>query len=143
MQRTVAGILGDKPPEIVGVAPDDTVYEALRRMADRNIGAVVVMDDDRLVGIMSERDYARKVILMDRGSKETRVADIMTSDVFTISPETTVSECMQLMTDHRIRHLPVMAGDRLVGIVSIGDIVKAVIAEQQDLIDQLERYITS
>ncbi len=143
MQRTVAGILGDKPPEIVGVAPDDTVYEALRRMADHNIGAVVVLDGDRLVGIMSERDYARKVILMDRGSKETRVEDIMTSEVFTISPQTTVSECMQLMTDHRIRHLPVMDGDRLVGIVSIGDIVKAVIAEQQDLIDQLERYITS
>jgi len=143
MQRTIAGILKQKSGDVVSVAPGTTVYEALEKMADANIGAVLVLEGDRLVGIMSERDYARKVILMHRHSKDTPVRDIMTAEVLTISPETTVTECMQLMTDHRIRHLPVMQDDRLVGIVSIGDIVKAVIAEQQDLIDQLERYITS
>ncbi|HHC07199.1 MAG TPA: CBS domain-containing protein [Actinobacteria bacterium] len=143
MERTVAGILARKGGEVVAVRPDDTVFSALEKMAEHNVGAVVVLDGDRLAGIMSERDYARKVILLDRGSKETPVADIMTTEVVTVGPATTVTECMELMTERRIRHLPVLDEGRLVGIVSIGDVVKAVIADQRDLIDQLERYITS
>ena len=143
MQRTVAGILARKGGEVVSVRPDDTVFSALEKMAEHNVGAVVVLDGDRLAGIMSERDYARKVILLDRGSKETPVADIMTTEVVTVGPTTTVTECMELMTERRIRHLPVVDEGRLVGIVSIGDVVKAVIADQRDLIDQLERYISS
>jgi CBS domain-containing protein len=124
------------------VPPDATVYAALELMADRNVGALLVIDDDELVGIVSERDYARKVILLDRGSKQTPVSEIMSPDPVSVAPEATTGECMRLMTENRFRHLPVMHGTRVIGVVSIGDVVRAVIEDQQFMIDQLEGYIT-
>ena len=145
MAKTVAHLLDEKVSgtgsDVWSVAPTATVYEALEIMAANNIGALVVLDGDRLVGIMSERDYARKVILFDRGSRETTVAEIMTPDPVTVPRSTTVTECMELMTNNRFRHLPVV-DDGLVGVVSIGDVVRAVIDEQRYLIEQLEGYIT-
>ncbi|MDX1527750.1 MAG: CBS domain-containing protein, partial [Gammaproteobacteria bacterium] len=111
-------------------------------MAEKGIGALVVLDGDKLVGIVSERDYARKVVLKERASKQTPVGDIMTKDVLYARPDHTVEECLALMTDKRIRHLPVMDGDKLIGMVSIGDLVKAIIAEQKHVIEQLEHYIS-
>jgi IMP dehydrogenase len=139
--NTAANILEQKGPEIWSVSPSDSVYEALQLMAAKGIGAVVVMDGASLVGILSERDYARKVILADRSSKETRVEEIMTSRVVVVSPEHTSEGCMALMTDKRIRHLPVVDGDQLIGLISIGDVVRATISEKEFIIDQLERYI--
>jgi CBS domain-containing protein len=144
MQRMVSGILNDKGTEVWTVAPRDTVLDALTTMADRNVGAVLVVDGGELVGILTERDYARKVILRERGSGDTPVSEIMTTVVHTVSPSTPVAECMEMMTDRRVRHLPVLDdGQNLVGLVSIGDVVKAMIAQQRDLIAQLERYITT
>ena len=144
MQRTVARVLEDKGDHAVfGTQPGASVYEALELMADKNVGALIVLDDDRLVGIMSERDYARKVILQDRGSHDTKVSEIMTSGVLTVGPDQSMDDCMTLMTDQRIRHLPVVVEAKVVGVVSIGDVVRAVIEEQQFMIDQLESYITS
>ncbi|MDH3729979.1 MAG: CBS domain-containing protein [Acidimicrobiia bacterium] len=140
--KTAAHILADKGSEVWAVAPDDTVYSALELMASKGSGAVLVMDDGRLVGVLSERDYARKVILMDRSSKETPVADIMTARVSVVSPDRSTEECMALMTDKRIRHLPVVEGDEVVGVISVGDVVKAAISEREFLIEQLERYIS-
>lgn len=140
--KTVAHILAAKGSEVWSVAPDDMVYSALEIMASKGTGAVLVMDGERLVGILSERDYARKVILMDRSSKETPVADIMTARVSVVSPDRLTEECMALMTDKRIRHLPVVEGDKVVGIISVGDVVKAAISEREFMIEQLERYIT-
>jgi CBS domain-containing protein len=120
-----------------------TVFDALSMMADKNIGALVVIDDKTVTGIVSERDYARKVVLLGKDSKETRVAEIMTPNPITVSAETSVESCMELMTDNRFRHLPVMDDADLVGVISIGDVVSAVIEEQSFLIDQLEGYITS
>jgi CBS domain-containing protein len=140
--KTVAHILADKGSEVWSVAPDDTVYSALELMAREGTGAVLVMDEGRLVGILSERDYARKVILMDRSSKETPVADIMTARVSVVSPDMLTEECMALMTDKRIRHLPVVDGDEVVGVISVGDVVKAAISEREFIIEQLERYIS-
>jgi CBS domain-containing protein len=119
------------------------VLEAIRLMAERHVGALLVMEGETLSGIISERDYARKVILLGRSSADTPVRDIMTAPVTTVQPETPVEECMQIMTERRVRHLPVMEGGRVVGMVSIGDLVKAVIAEQQQQIEQLESYIHS
>ena len=144
MQRKLKGILDDKGSDVWTVGPEDTVFSALETMAERNIGALLVLDGDDLVGILSERDYARKVKLLERGSKETRVSEIMTTEIRTVGTASTVAECMELMTEHRIRHLPVLDDDgQLVGIISIGDVVKAMIAQQRDMIDQLERYITT
>lgn len=143
MRTTVAHVLAGKGSEVWSVAPSTTVYRALEEMADKEVGALVVMDGERLVGIVSERDYARKVILLDRVSKRTLVSEIMTTDVHTVTPESSVNDCMEMMTEHRVRHLPVMEGSRVVGIVSIGDIVKAVIGEQRFLIEQLETYIST
>lgn len=140
--KTVAQILQSKGEAVWTVTPSATVYEALSLMSDKGVGALIVTEDGKLRGIMSERDYARKVILLDRSSRDTPVGDIMTAKVLVVSPESTVDECMALMTDKRIRHLPVVDGDDLVGIVSIGDIVRAVISEQRFMIEQLERYIT-
>lgn len=140
--KTVAQILQSKGEAVWTVTPSATVYEALSLMSDKGVGALVVAEGGKLRGIMSERDYARKVILLDRSSRDTPVGDIMTAKVLVVSPESTVDECMALMTDKRIRHLPVVEGDDLVGIVSIGDIVRAVISEQRFMIEQLERYIT-
>jgi CBS domain-containing protein len=128
--------------DVFGIAPDATVYDAISLMAERNVGAVIVLEDRSLVGIVSERDYARKIILLDRSSRETPVSDIMTSRVETVSPSDSIDRCMELMTDGRFRHLPVVDDGVVVGVVSIGDVVKAVIERQQALIGDLERYIT-
>ena len=126
---------------IFSVSPSTTVLDALRYMSEKNIGAVLVIDMGRLAGIFSERDYARKVVLLGRSSQDTPVRDIMTSRVVCVGPQRTVEECMALMTDKRIRHLPVIEHGELIGLLSIGDLVKEVISEQQFLISQLESYI--
>ncbi|WP_349810908.1 CBS domain-containing protein [Xanthomonas dyei] len=141
--QTVRQLLGTKQVEVFAVAADASVIEAIRLMADKGIGAVLVMDGERLVGIVSERDYARKVVLRDRSSATTSVAEIMSSQVVTVSPSESVERCMQLMTDGRFRHLPVVENGRVHGVISIGDLVKAVIEAQQQDIDQLQRYIAS
>lgn len=142
MQKTVAHILGHKGQEVWSVTSSVTVFDALSTMAEKNIGALVVIDTGAVVGIVSERDYARKVVLMGKDSKDTRVGQIMTPDPITVSPESTVSSCMEIMTDNRFRHLPVVADGELLGVISIGDVVGAVIDEQKFIIDQLEGYIT-
>ena len=139
--KTVRELLQGKGDAIWSIEPDRTVYDALSLMAERGIGAVLVMEGDRLVGILSERDYARQVVLKGKASKETPVRDIMTTRLFHVSHDHTCDDCMTIMTDRRIRHLPVIEQGRLVGILSIGDIVKAVIAEKQSQIEQLEDYI--
>lgn len=139
--KTVQQLLDSKAHRLVSVSPDTTVYDALKLMADKEIGAVVVLDGERLAGIFSERDYARKVILFGKSSRETRVSEIMTSKVVCVRPSNTVDECMALMTDKRIRHLPVLEGKRVIGVISIGDVVKEMLAEQQFIIQQLEHYI--
>lgn len=139
---TIASLLRTKGRDTWHVAPDSTVYDAIKLMADRGIGALLVMDGGKLVGIVSERDYARKVALMDRSSRDTPVRDIMTDRVVYVHPQQSVEQCMALMTNKRIRHLPVMEGDDVVGIVSIGDLVKSLIADRDHLIEQLENYIT-
>jgi CBS domain-containing protein len=140
---TVRQLLDRKPRAMFAVAPEDAVLEAIRAMAEHRVGALLVLSHERLVGIVSERDYARKVILLGRASADTPVRDIMSSPVYTVQPDTTVATCMQLMTDQHVRHLPVMESGRVIGMVSIGDLVKAVIAEQQQQIEQLENYIHS
>lgn len=139
---TARDILRAKGPQVWWISPDATVFSALELMAEKNIGALVVLDGESLAGIFSERDYARKVILKGKASKETSVREIMTSEVTTVRPSQSVDECMALMTDKRVRHLPVFEGDKLVGIISIGDVVKAVISEREFTIKQLESYIT-
>lgn len=141
--QQVKHLLEGKGKAVYAVAPDASVYEAIQQMAEKNVGALVVIRGSELVGIVSERDYARKVILKDRSSRETPVAEIMTASVITVAGDATVDECMRLCTDGRLRHLPVLDGDRIVGVVSIGDLVKAVISEQKATINQLESYITS
>lgn len=142
MSATVREMLRGKS-SIYWVEPGDTVLEALRLMADRNIGAVLVRSDEKLEGIFSERDYARKVILLGKTSRETLVSEIMTTHVICVEPGWTADQCMALMTERRIRHLPVVEQGRLIGVISIGDVVRAVVAEQQFTIDSLQRYITS
>lgn len=143
MIETIGSILKMKGPQIWSVAPDATVYDAVALMAEKSVGAVLVISGSRLVGIVSERDYARKVILQGRSSKNTRVLEIMTVNLITVTPDNTVEECMRIMTHHRIRHLPVIDRGGLVGIVSIGDLVNAVIADQAHTIEQLHTYIAS
>ena len=138
---SVQQLLDQKPKGVHSVQPDEPVITAIRKMAEHHIGALLVMTGDKLVGIVSERDYARKVVLLGRSSTDTRVADIMTSKVITVIPQQDVHDCMRLMTDKRIRHLPVMHGDRVIGILSIGDLVRAVIEEQERTIADLETYI--
>lgn len=139
--RTVRQLLDAKSPAIHAIRPEAPVLDAIRLMADAHIGAVLVMDGPRLVGILSERDYARKVVLQGRSSADTPVRDIMTSRVLTTTPADTSDRCMQVMTERRIRHLPVLDGDDVVGVVSIGDLVKAVIEDQRVELDSLQRYI--
>jgi CBS domain-containing protein len=139
---TVRNILQEKGNLVHTVSPDDSVYNALETLEDRNIGALVVMDDAKLIGIFTERDYARKIVLKGRSSKDTLVRDIMTDEVIYVTPDSTVDGCMQLMTNRYIRHLPVMECDQLVGIVSIGDLVKYTIGEKDFIIINLEHYIT-
>ena len=135
-------LLRSKGPEIWSVMPETSVYDAIKLMADKGIGALLVLEGERLVGIISERDYARKVILQGKSSRNTPVSEIMTSRVFYVQPEQSIEECMALMTDKHIRHLPVLQDGRLVGVISIGDVVKAIISEQKFMIEQLEQYIT-
>lgn len=141
--RTVRQMLANKRPEVFSVGPDDAVVDAIKLMAVREVGAVLVMEADRLVGIVSERDYARKVVLRGRSSSDTPVRDIMTADVITVGLDHDVDRCMQVVTDRRIRHLPVVDSGQVVGVVSIGDLVKAKIEDQQAELDQLQRYIAS
>ena len=141
--RTVRQLLGAKAPEVFAVTPDDSVLDAIKLMAQKSIGAVLVMQDAQLAGIVSERDYARKVVLQGRSSSDTPVGDIMTADVVTVRLNDTVDHCMQIVTDRRIRHLPVVESGSVIGVVSIGDLVKAVIEDQQLELDQLQRYIAS
>lgn len=138
---TVRQLLDGKGADIWSVAPDDSVFEAVQVMSDKDVGALMVLDGSRVAGIISERDYARKIALEGRASRDTKVADIMTTRVVYALPTQTVDECLALMTDKRIRHLPVMNGDDLVGVLSIGDLVKSKIEEQQHVIEQLEQYI--
>ncbi|MFT4197740.1 MAG: CBS domain-containing protein [Pseudoxanthomonas sp.] len=140
---TVRQLLQAKGAEIVAVAPQAPVIEALRVMAEHSIGAVLVMEGRRLAGILSERDYARKVALQGHSSRDTPVADIMTAQLVTVAPDTGIDQCMKLMTERRIRHLPVLEGGEVVGVLSIGDLVKAVIEAQQLELDHLQRYIAS
>ncbi|WPU55100.1 CBS domain-containing protein [Stenotrophomonas acidaminiphila] len=139
--QTVRQLLGTKSPEIHAVAPDSAVIDAIRLMAEKGIGAVLVMDGARLAGILSERDYARKIVLRDRSSRDTPVAAIMTAEVVTVTPADTVEDCLQLVTDRRIRHLPVVEGGVVLGVISIGDLVKSVIEQQRRELGQLQQYI--
>jgi CBS domain-containing protein len=141
--RTVKQLLESKTAGVVTIGPEASVFEALELMAAKDIGAVMVMRDGRIAGIMSERDYARKVILHHKSSREITVAQIMTDKVLYVRPTQTVDQCMALMTDKHIRHLPVLDGERLIGVLSIGDLVKATISEQDFVIKQLESYIMS
>ena len=141
--RTVRQLLDAKTPEIYAIEPDAPVIEAIRLMADKRIGALLVMDGVRLLGIVSERDYARKIMLQGRSSADTPVRTIMTADVISVRLDDTAEHCMQVVTEQRIRHLPVVHGGQVVGVVSIGDLVKAVIEDQQVELDQLQRYIAS
>jgi CBS domain-containing protein len=140
---TVRQVLAAKSAAIYAVEPQAAVLEAIRAMAEHRVGALLVMRGAELLGVVSERDYARKVILLGRASGDTPVSTIMSSPVITVSPDDSVSHCMQLMTDRHVRHLPVLEGGRVIGMVSIGDLVKTVIAEQQAQIEQLENYIRS
>jgi CBS domain-containing protein len=137
---TIRQILAGKP-DVYSIDPDATVLDALKRLEERNVGALLVMKGDRLVGIFSERDYARRMILHGRSSKETAVREVMTPEVFTIAPEATSGECMVHMTDRHIRHLPVLENGRVVGVISIGDVVRAVIEDLRFTVRQLESYI--
>lgn len=139
----VREILGEKGNQIWSVSPNDTVFDALVLMAEKNCGALVVLEGEKLVGIFSERDYARKIILKGKASKDTAVDEIMSTELTLIHPRQSVEECMALMTDKRIRHLPVVDDDqKLVGLISIGDVVKAIISDKEFMIKQLENYIT-
>ncbi|MGP0070823.1 MAG: CBS domain-containing protein [Bryobacteraceae bacterium] len=138
---TMDAVLRFKGRQVWSIAPNATVYEAIAQMSEKSVGALLVLSERRLAGIISERDYARKVILKDRSSKEIEVREIMTEHVITASPGDTVEECMRLMTEHRIRHLPVLDGDKVVGIVSIGDLVNWTISAHEETIGQLQGYI--
>jgi CBS domain-containing protein len=139
--ETVGSMLRHKGSQVFWLSPEATVYEAVAMMAEKGVGALLVLSGGKLAGIVSERDYARKVILKGKHSHEIQVKDIMTSPVFTVSPEHSVEDCMRIITAHRIRHLPVMEGDALAGMVSIGDVVRSIISAQAHAIDQLSGYI--
>jgi len=141
--KTVKQLLQAKGGSVLSVAPASSVFDALKLMAEKNVGALLVMNGESLLGIMSERDYARKVILLGKSSHELAVSDIMSDKVITVTPAQTVDECMALMSGRRIRHLPVVDNGRIAGVLSIGDLVKEVIAMQQETIKQLESYINS
>jgi CBS domain-containing protein len=140
--HTVADILKVKGGDVWSVAPEATVLQAIELMADKNVGALVVLDRGGLVGILSERDYARRIALMGRASKDTSVRDVLTGRVLCVKPDRTIQECMALMTSKHVRHLPVVEESKVIGVVSIGDIVKALISEQRFVIEQLEQYIS-
>lgn len=139
--HTASDILRYKGTAVWSVKPDDTVLHALGVMAEHEIGAVLVLDDERIAGILTERDYARKVVLAGRSSKESAIRDVMTHEVICVAPDRTIDECLALMTNQRVRHLPVVEAKRVVGLVSIGDLVRARIAEQEQVIEHLQHYI--
>jgi CBS domain-containing protein len=139
MIQTVRHILEVKGTDVWSIGPNATVFDALRLMADKDVGALLVMEDDKVVGIISERDYARKIILHGKSSKETLVREIMSTSLYTIHPDQTVEEAMELMTNKRVRHLPVMEGDKLVGMISIGDVVKNIIYRQREIIKSMSQ----
>jgi len=140
--KLVKHLLDSKGREIISIAGEASVFDAIRMMADRSIGSLLVMDGKKLKGIVTERDYARKVIVKGRSSKSTQVHEIMTADVCTAKTDQTVNDCMTVMTNRRIRHLPVVDGNEVIGMISIGDLVQAIIADQQEEIEQLEHYIS-
>ncbi|UCH64140.1 MAG: CBS domain-containing protein [Fidelibacterota bacterium] len=140
--RYVRDLLKLKGSEVWSVSPDSSVYEALQLMSEKNVGALLVLQKEELVGIFSERDYARKVVLRGKFSKDTPVKEIMSSNILFVRPDQTIEECMALMTDKHLRHLPVYEGKNLIGLISIGDVVKAIISGQEFAIQQLEHYIT-
>jgi CBS domain-containing protein len=142
LTESIRPILKQKGGVVCSVTSSNSVYTAIAMMAEKQVGALLVLFDDRIVGIVSERDYARKVILKGRSSKETTVAEIMSAPVIAVTPEHTVGECMKIMSDHRIRHLPVLENERLVGVISIGDLVNWIISEQSETIRHLEAYIS-
>ncbi len=139
--RTVGQLLDEKGRAIFSIRPDETMFAAITEMAERGVGALLVMDGEQMAGVVSERDYARKVILKGRSSRETAVREAMTAEVISTDEQATVDTCMRLMTDHRIRHLPVLRDGKVVGMLSIGDLVKAIISDQQFQIEQLSNYI--
>ena len=140
--RQVKHLLETKGGQVFAIAPEVPVLEAIKHMAEKQVGALLVMQGERLAGILSERDYARKVILQGRSSAQTSVGEIMSSPALTVGPETDVFDCMRLCTDSRIRHLPVVDGDKVIGVISIGDLVKAVIDDQAEQLEQLQKYIS-
>jgi CBS domain-containing protein len=139
---TVGNILTLKSRDIWSIAPDSSVFEALEMMAEKNISGLLILENDNLVGIFTERDYARKLILKGKFSKDTKVSDLMTKNILYVEPSNTLEDCMKLMTGKRVRHLPVLENGRLIGILTIGDLVKLIISEQQTTIHQLENYIS-
>ncbi len=143
MQSIVRQILNDKGTEVFTIGPDDSVFAAIQIMSDKCAGALLVTQGEQILGIVTERDYARKVILKDRSSKSTPVSAIMTTDLITVAPGESITTCMNIMTEKRVRHLPVIEGDRLEGLVSQGDLVRRIISSQKETIDQLESYISS
>ncbi len=138
----VSHILKVKSSNIISITPDTIVYNALELMVTKNVSALLVLEDEKLVGIFTERDYARKVILKGKNSRDTRIGEIMTEDLITVSPDSMIDECMQLMTSRFIRHLPVLEEKKLIGIISIGDVVKFIIEDQKFIIENMEHYIT-
>lgn len=140
--KLVNHLLDAKGRHVVSITPGASVFDAIKRMADETVGSLLVMDDEELLGIVTERDYARKVIIKGRSSDDTTVAEIMTSDVMTTSGAESVKHCMELMTERRIRHLPVVEDNRVIGMISIGDLVQAIISDQREEIEQLEHYIS-
>jgi len=143
MPECLEPILKKRSQEIYWLPPDATVFDAIALMAEKSVGALMVLEDGRLVGVVSERDYARKVILQGRSSKDTTIREIMTSSLICVTPRHTVEDCMKLVTHHRIRHLPVLEGDELIGVISIGDLVNAIISDQAQTINHLHAYIGS
>jgi CBS domain-containing protein len=141
MMTTVQQVLDSKGSDVLYISPDASVFDAIAKMAEKDVGSLAVMDGDELVGIFTERNYARNVFLKGRASPKTPVREVMEEDVFIARPEQSVEQCMALMTDRRVRHLPVLEGKKLIGIISIGDLVKSIIGEKEFIIDQLQHYI--
>lgn len=140
--KLVKHLLDSKGRHVISISPDASVFDAIKLMAEKTIGSLIVMDDENLCGIITERDYARKVIIKGRSSESTRVSEIMSTDVLTTSSAQTVKDCMELMTEKRIRHLPVVEDNNVIGMISIGDLVQAIISDQKEEIEQLEQYIS-
>ena len=140
--KRIQTLLKKKGHDVWHIAPDASVYDAIHLMAEKAVGALIVMDGSKLAGVISERDYARKIILEGRSSENTKISEVMSAEVITATPDSRIEECMAIMTEHRVRHLPVLEGDEVIGVISLGDLVKYIIAEQRFVIEQMERYIS-